>query len=282
MNRKVAVVAAVMFGIFLGGSVMAEDARKPSLDEQFAQIINSQKSIEQRLSTMEARQAMIMNAFGAFSNALRPGGMGGGMAAGSGCGPGAMPGGPQGFPPQEDPSKVYKIGMGQSSMEGKKDAKVTIVEFSDFQCPFSQRFHPVINDVLKAYPNDVNYVLKNFPLGFHPNAKPAAKASLAAREQGKYWEMVETLFDAKGNLAEENFKEYAKKIGLNVDKFMKDFKERDAEWEKVIAEDMSMAGSVSVGGTPTFFINGKKTMARDLQGYKTEIDAILKGGNKVK
>ncbi|MFA5059417.1 MAG: thioredoxin domain-containing protein [Candidatus Omnitrophota bacterium] len=179
-------------------------------------------------------------------------------------------------PNPEDVNKVYKIDVGSSPVLGNKNAKVTIVEFSDFQCPYSQRFHPVVAEVLKAYPNDVNYILKNYPLGFHPNAKPAAKASLAAGEQGKYWEMVEALFANGKELSEEKYKELAKQIGINVDQFSKDLKEKDAQWEKMIAADLKTVEEVDARGTPTFYLNGKKTRARDLAGWKAEIDAVLK------
>ncbi len=185
-------------------------------------------------------------------------------------------------PPSEDPNKVYTIDVGSSSVLGNKDAKITIVEFSDFQCPYSQRFHPVVGEVLKSYPNDVNYVLKNYPLSFHPNARPAAKASLAAGEQGKYWEMTEALFQNGKELSEEKYKELAKDLGLDVDKFTKDLAGQDEKWEKLIAEDMATAGKADVRGTPTFFINGKKTHARDLAAFKVEVEEILKGKSDTK
>ena len=89
------------------------------------------------------------------------------------------------MPPPEDLSKVYDIPINHSSVRGDKNAPVTIVEFVDFQCPFCARFHSPILEVLKAYPKDVKYILKNFPLSFHDQARPAAKAAFAAGEQGK-------------------------------------------------------------------------------------------------
>ena len=259
----------ILVGIFMGTEIKAakaEDLQKPSIEGQLSEILTAQKNILQRLSIMESRQT-------AITNALR--------VLGAAAGPSAGPSAPSpAWPPPEDLNKEYKIDMGHSSLNGNKNAKVTIVEFSDFQCPFSQRFHPVIPEVLKAYPNDVNYVLKNFPLSFHPEAEPATKASLAAREQGKYWEMVEALFASGRDLKEDKYKELAKQLGLNVNKFMKDYKEKDSDWEKLIAEDMSVANSSDVRGTPTFFINGKKTNARDLAGFKQEIDSVLKNNTK--
>ena len=183
-------------------------------------------------------------------------------------------------PPQEDYGKAYDIPVGQSYVHGKKDAPVTIVEFMDFQCPFCGRFHPPVAEILKVYPDDVSYIIKNFPLPFHPQARPAAKAALAAGEQGKYFEMADKLLENQQALNEDKFKEIAKGIGLNVDKFMKDYKDKDAEWEKRIQADMELMQKVDVRGTPTFFINGHKTMARDTNSFKAEIDKILKEKKK--
>ena len=179
------------------------------------------------------------------------------------------------MPPQEDYGKVYNIDISHSYVHGKKDAPVTIIAFTDFQCPFCSRFHGPVKEVLKAYPDKVNYVVKNFPLPFHPGARPAAKAALAAGEQGKYFEMADTLLDNQQMLTDDGIKELAKKIGLNMGKFEKDLKDKDAQYEGIIAADMKLVDDVDVRGTPTYFINGKKTMARDLAGYKKEIDQIL-------
>ena len=178
-------------------------------------------------------------------------------------------------PPSEDFSKVYDLDLAHARIRGNKNARVTIVEFVDFQCPFCQRFHLVMTEVLKAYPKDVNYVLRNYPLPFHPQARPAAKAALAAGEQGKYYEMADALLQGSDSLTEDKFQELAKNLGLNVSKFMKDYKEKDAYWEEVIKKDAQLAAQADVRGTPTYYINGHKTMARDFNSYKIEIDKIL-------
>ena len=181
-------------------------------------------------------------------------------------------------PPSEDFEKVYDLQVSESPNWGKKDAPVTIVEILDFQCPFCSRFHPPILEVLKAYPNEVNYVIKNFPLPFHPQARPAAKAALAAGEQGKFYEMADLLLENSQNLNDDKFKELAGTLGLNVDKFVRDYKEKDAEWEKRIQMDMTLAQEVDFQGTPTFYINGRKVKpnVRDFKSWKMEIDSILK------
>lgn len=177
--------------------------------------------------------------------------------------------------PEEDYSKAYDIPVAHSPIRGPKNAPVTIVSFVDFQCPFCSRFHAPTLEVLKAYPDKVNYMLKNFPLPFHPEAKPAAKAAFAAGEQGKYFEMVDAILKDNSGLSADKYKLLAKDIGLNEDKFAKDLAEKDAQYEQWIAADMQLVDQVDVRGTPTFFLNGKKTMARDLASFQKEIDAII-------
>jgi len=182
-------------------------------------------------------------------------------------------------PPSEDMNKVYDIPIGVSSILGNKNASVTITEFSDFQCPFCGRFYSVIKDVLAAYPSQVRVVIKNFPLSFHPNSRPAAKLAMAANEQGKFQGMMEALLTNGGDVSDAKVKEYAKNLGLNYDKLMADYKNKDAQWEKQIQDDMQLGGNVDVRGTPTFFLNGKKTNSRDISSFKAQIDPIL-AGNK--
>lgn len=184
------------------------------------------------------------------------------------------------MPPSEDYDKVYNIEAGKSYVKGKKNAPVTIVAFTDFQCPFCARFHTPFQEALKAYPDKVNFIIKNYPLPFHPNAKPAAKVALAAGEQGKYFEMTDALLENQQMLNDDGYKEAAKKIGLNFDKLMKDLKDKDAVYEEMINQDTQLSSSIDVRGTPTFFINGKKTMARDLDAIKAAIEKELaaKGG----
>lgn len=187
----------------------------------------------------------------------------------------ARPQAPQ--PPSEDMNKVHTIDIGSAPIKGKKDAPITIVQFTDLQCPFCARFYPPLNEVFQAYPDKVKIVIKNFPLSFHPNARPAAKIALAANEQGKYFEMVELLLQNGADSSEAKVKEYAKTLNLNYDRLMKDAKTHDADYEKIITEDLALGEKVDVRGTPTFYINGKKTNARDFNGYKAEIDKILAG-----
>ena len=178
--------------------------------------------------------------------------------------------------PQEDYNKEYKLEAGHSPIKGNPAAPISIVEFMDIQCPYCSRFHPVVDQVLATYPDKVNFILKNFPLQFHPMAKPAAKAAFAAGEQGKYYEMINLLLDNSRALSEEKFRELAGQLGLNVEKFTDDLKKKDAQYEEWISQDIMLGTQSDVRGTPTFFVGGRKTMARDLAAFKTQIDALLK------
>jgi len=176
---------------------------------------------------------------------------------------------------EEAAKKVYDIEIGNSPVRGNKNAPVTLVEFTDFQCPFCSRFHSVSTELLKAYPDKIKHVLKNYPLNFHQEAKPAAKVTLAAHEQGKYWEMVDAILEDNSALNAAKYQELAKKIGLNLDKFNKDLKSKDADYEKVIENDINLANKVSVRGTPAFYLNGRMTQP-DINAMKAAIDEVLK------
>ncbi len=188
--------------------------------------------------------------------------------------PGQQPSEPQ--PPAEDMNKVYELPIGSSAVKGKSSAPVTIVGFLDLECPFSKRFQPVIDQVVAAYPGQVKYVVKNFPLGFHAQAISAAKALLAAGEQGKYFEMLTGVLENSHQLGDAKYEEIAKSIGLNIKKFKKDLEQNDAAWSELIQADLNLGMAADVRGTPTYYLNGKKTNARTLEQFKSEIDAILK------
>ena len=107
----------------------------------------------------------------------------------------------------------------EGPMKGPANAKVTIVEFSDFQCPFCGRVMPTLQQIEKNYGNDVRIVFIHNPLPFHPNAEPAAEAAIAADAQGKFWQMHDKLFANQQNLTRPDFEKYAQEIGLDMGKF---------------------------------------------------------------
>ena len=185
----------------------------------------------------------------------------------------SMPAG--GGRPSIDPNKVYTLPIADSPVKGPKGAKVAIVEFSDFQCPFCARSTAFTKEVTDAFPKDVKVVYKHLPLTqIHPNAMPAAKASVAAQNQGKFWEMHDELFANYNKLTAENIKASAEKIGLDIKKFEADL--ADPETEKKVQADMKLAAESAVTGTPTFFLNGKRLMSREMPVVKGLVEDELK------
>ncbi len=176
--------------------------------------------------------------------------------------------------PSVDVNKVHQIPIGNSPVKGDVKAPVTIYEFSDYQCPYCAKIQPTLQEVLDAYPGKVKLVFKNFPLSFHKQAMNAAKAALAAGEQGKYWEMHDKIFEKYNKLTEESFAEFATELGLDTNKFAADFS--SDKYDSQIEQDMQIAAKVGVRGTPTLFINGKLQQGRSFDDFKRTIDGLLK------
>ncbi len=167
-----------------------------------------------------------------------------------------------------------KVGLNNAPIKGAKDAPITIVEFSDFQCPFCKRVNPTMDQLLKDYEGKVRVAFRQHPLSFHKQAMPAAKASLAAHEQGKFWEMHDELFEIQRQLTDENILKAAKKIGLDIKKFEKDWKSN--KYDAQIQEDIKFARSNGATGTPAFFVNGVYVKgAKQAPYFKRLIDKLL-------
>lgn len=158
----------------------------------------------------------------------------------------------------ENDNKVWDIPDDDSPVFGNtKNPKVTIVEFTEFQCPYCSRIAPTIKDLMDKYPNDIKFVYKHFPLSFHANAKAAAAASIAAQKQGKFWEFRYALAPHSKELSEEMYLQVAKEIGLDLEKFKKDMV-LDSAMEARIDKDYRLGVEVGVQGTPNFYVNGKR------------------------
>jgi protein-disulfide isomerase len=187
---------------------------------------------------------------------------------------------PRQGPPPEDFSKVYDIPIGNSPVLGKADAPVTVVEFSDFQCPYCGRLQPDLKALLQKYPDKVKLVFKHFPLDFHPNARPAAIASLAAQEQGKFWQLHDVMFGSQPALDASKVEEYAKQAGLDVARFKKDYEAKKAEYDQRVAADQQLGAQSGVQGTPSLYIAGKKVRDRSVPGMAAMVEEALKAGGK--
>jgi len=173
-----------------------------------------------------------------------------------------------------DPSQEYKVALGKAPIRGEKDAPITIVEWSDFQCPFCNRVAPTLAKVEEEYSSKVRLVFKHLPLSIHSKAPAAHAAAEAAHRQGKFWEMHDKIFESQRDLAVETFERYAQEIGIDVEQFKKDVVSADVK--KSIDEDMQQAQELGVSGTPAFFINGRfLSGAQPFESFKRTIDAEL-------
>ena len=180
-------------------------------------------------------------------------------------------------PPPED-TTVWKVPVSDNDpARGPADALVTIIEFSDFQCPFCARVEPTISKLLADYPKDVRVVWKDNALPFHQNAKPAAYLARFAFEKGGdklFWQTHEALFESQKNLDEAGLQAVAKKVGLNWDQANAAIK--SGKYASKIDESMELASEFEARGTPHFFINGRRLSgAQPYEKFKDLVDSQL-------
>jgi protein-disulfide isomerase len=161
-------------------------------------------------------------------------------------------------PVKPPPVEHVDVPLDDSPVLGNKDAKIHVVVFSNFQCPYCAMADKALRKAIEdpELKDKINIVFKNFPFERHPEARPAAKAALAAREQGKFWEMTQILFENQKDLSQKNFEKWAKDIGLDVNKFNRDLKENDKKYDEIINRDYALGEKINLGGTPWILING--------------------------
>ncbi len=192
----------------------------------------------------------------------------------------AAPAAPAAAPVAIDNNVPMPLQVRALPLKGNPDALVTIVEFSDYECPFCSRVEPTIEEIMKAYPNDVRVAFINNPLPFHKNAMPAAKAAVAAANQGKHWEMHAALFANQKALSVDFFKAKAQELGLDVARFEADM--NSPATEALINKGIKDGQPFGVGGTPSFLINGVVFVgAQPLDNFKKVIDAELARAKQV-
>jgi len=231
--------AAVLLGIGVGAAACGRNQDLTELRDQQRQILAKLNALEEKLDRAGARPAPPPRASG------------------------------------PDPGRAYSLPVGNSPIKGPADAPITIVEFSDYQCPFCGRTEPLVHQALAAYPTQAKLVYKHMPLvSIHPQALPAALAATAAKNQGKFWEMHEKLFANQKDLGPEQIRQYAHDIGLDMTKFEADL--QSDQVKAAVQEDVQLAQRVGVRGTPTIFVNGKILQNRSLDGFKQIIDPALK------
>jgi len=168
------------------------------------------------------------------------------------------------------------IAAGSPSSFGPAGAKVQVVEFSDFQCPFCSQAADVVHQIRQKYGDKVRFTFRQFPLPMHPNAREAAEAALAAGTQGKFWEFHDRLFKNQKNLDRAALEEHAKQTGLNVAAFKKSLDEH--KFGPVVEADLKLGEKVQVNGTPSMFVNGTRVAnPTNFEAISALIDAALKG-----
>jgi len=183
-------------------------------------------------------------------------------------------------PGQPDPNQKIKVPVGNSPAKGGAEPLVTIVEFSSYQCPFCNRVRPTLDALADEYGDDLRVVFKHRPLPMQANSEPAARAAIAAQNQGKFWEFHTGIFDNQGRIGAELFAELAGNLGLDKAKFDADMA-ADATTAR-LREDTGLADQVLASGTPHFFVNGARLVgAQPLEAFKAVVDRELAAARKL-
>ena len=207
--------------------------------------------MENRLNKMEAKQDSILKVLGSMQEkhefmAMRMGWR----------------------PPADTTPKA--IPQGTSFSQGTEKPLLTLVEFSDLQCPYCAQSAPILDSLARAYPNDVKVIFKHFPLSFHPQAKAAAAAAIAAGKQGKFFEFRYKVAPHFRDLKDSTYLGVAKEIGLNVEQFKKDMA-LTPDVNRILDEDMQLGRKIGVEGTPTIFVNGRLASDRSFEYFERMI-----------
>jgi len=244
-----ATLGAALLSLPLAGCQGKSMSGGAGMAESLAQIAEKQDKILEKLGALETKVGEIKAAPAAAQQPPKPQG--------------------------PDPKVAYKAEVGDSYAKGPIDAKVTIVEWSDFQCPYCSRVNPTISQIQKEYGDQVRIAFKHNPLPFHNRAMPAAVAAEAAGRQGKFWEMHDKLFANARDLTDENFAKWAGELGLNVDQFKKDL--ADKSLEEKVKKQQEQGNKLGARGTPAFFVNGRFISgAQPFENFKAVIDEEIK------
>ena len=164
-------------------------------------------------------------------------------------------------------------------MQGPESARVTLVEYGDYECPYCGAAYPIVKEVQRRLGDRLRFVFRNFPLGnMHPHAEHAAEAAEAAGAQGKFWEMHDELYEHQRALDDEHLEAYAAAVGLDIERFDREME--DQVYTGRVREDFMSGVRSGVNGTPTFFINGRRHDASyDLEALLAAIAAAAPEGS---
>lgn len=169
---------------------------------------------------------------------------------------------------------VHNINIENEPFQGSKNAPVTVVMFTDLQCPACASVYPVLQKVIFEYGDKVRFVVRDFPLKMHDNAFDAAVAANAANAQGKFFEYKEILYKNQERLDKNSLVEYASQIGLNIERFIADLENK--EFADEVREDMADGEKHGVSGTPTIFVNGVKVRTLSEENFRNVIGKSIK------
>ena len=181
-------------------------------------------------------------------------------------------------PDGPDPDRIYTVNTQGAPTKGPDNAIVTIVEFSDFECPFCAKVVPTLKQIEERYKDRVRIVWKHLPLSIHKDARDAALAAEVARKQGKFWEFHDRLFANQDKLGLEDLKAHAKDLELDMTRFEADLQK--AEDKKRIDADVAEAATLGISGTPGFFVNGRFVYgAQPYETFAKMIDEEIEKAN---
>jgi protein-disulfide isomerase len=207
---------------------------------------------------------------GAPAGAAHPGASGG---AAPWPGPGADSPAPR-RGPRLDPAKIYRVPLGDAPWRGARDAKVTIVQWSDFQVPFAGRVAATLKELERAYPGALKIVWKDLLLPYHQHALPAAEAARAAGEQGQFWAMHDRLVQSHGALDRPSLERHARELGLDMTRFKAALDE--GRFKRAVQADQILAAKLGARRSPAFFVNGRPLWGDvPLEGFKQLVETEI-------
>jgi protein-disulfide isomerase len=170
---------------------------------------------------------------------------------------------------------ITPINIGTDHIRGSIDAPISIVEYGDYECPYTGMAYPIVKEIMKQFSNKIYFVFRNFPLSdIHPHAQHAAEAAEAAAAQDKFWQMHDYLFENQKRLDDSHLLEYAEKVELDIDKFKKEMSGH--VYAPLIDKSLKSGIESGVEGTPTFFVNGiRYNDSWDLETFSNVLEKTL-------
>jgi protein-disulfide isomerase len=171
---------------------------------------------------------------------------------------------------------ITPINIGTDHIRGSVDAPISIVEYGDYECPYTGMAYPIVKEIMKKFNNKVYFVFRNFPLNdIHPNAQHSAEAAEAAAAQDKFWEMHDYLFEHQKALDDSHLLQYAERLGLDTNKFKNEMSGHT--YASLIKESLKSGIDSGVQGTPTFFVNGNRYQdSWDLETFSNFLKTLNK------